>query len=70
MKNFTFTDIKIILPQVKEAGEGGIIPTSSTTVQLSFGDALAIALMNKKKFNKFQFKLLHPAGNLGKKLFR
>jgi len=62
------SDIKIILPEVKEAGEGGIIPTSSTTVQLSFGDALAIALMNKKKFDKFQFKLLHPAGNLGKKL--
>ena len=62
------SDIRIILPEVKEAGEGGFVPTSSTTMQLAFGDALAIALMNKKKFNKFNFKTLHPAGTLGKML--
>ena len=37
-------------------------------MQLAFGDALAIALMNKKKFNKFNFRQLHPAGTLGKML--
>ena len=46
------SDIRIVLPEVTEAGEGGFVPTSSTTMQLAFGDALAVALMNKKKFNK------------------
>ena len=60
------SDIKLLTPQVKESG--GIIPTSSTTVQLALGDALAISLMKQKKFNKFDFKKLHPAGALGAKL--
>lgn len=62
------SDIKIILPEVKEAGAGSFVPTSSTSMQLAFGDALAITLMSKKKFNKFNFKQLHPAGTLGKML--
>jgi len=61
------SNIKLLLPEVKESGHG-IVPTSSTTIQLSFGDALAIALMKKKKFGKLDFKKFHPAGNLGKKL--
>ena len=60
------SDIKLLTPQVKESG--GIIPTSSTTVQLALGDALAISLMKQKKFNKLDFKKLHPAGTLGAKL--
>jgi len=60
------SDIKIILPEVKEVG--GFLPTSSTTMQLAFGDALAVSLMYKKKFNKFNFRQLHPAGTLGKML--
>ena len=60
------SDIKLLTPQVKESG--GIIPTSSTTVQLALGDALAISLMKQKKFNKRDFKKLHPAGALGAKL--
>tara|TARA_Y100000816_G_scaffold283341_1_gene260112 strand:- start:876 stop:1844 length:969 start_codon:yes stop_codon:yes gene_type:complete len=60
-------DIKLLLPEVEEAGHG-IVPTSSTSVQLSIGDALAIALMNYKKFGKLDFKKFHPAGSLGKKL--
>ena len=44
---------------------GGIIPTSSTTSQLALGDALAIATMKQKKFSKFDFKKIHPAGTLG-----
>jgi len=57
------SDIKLVIPEVKESG--GIVPTSSTTAQLALGDALAIAAMQYKKFNKFDFKKIHPAGNLG-----
>ena len=60
-------NIKLFIPEVKESGYG-IVPTSSTTAQLSLGDALSIALMKKKKFSKLDFKKFHPAGNLGKKL--
>ena len=60
-------DIKLFIPEVKEAGLG-IVPTSSTITQLSIGDALSIATMNKKKFNKFDFKKFHPAGSLSIKL--
>ena len=61
------SDIKLLIPEVKEAGYG-IIPTSSTTSQLALGDALAIACMNYKKFGKLDFKKLHPEGSLGAKL--
>ena len=61
------SNIKILIPEVQESGHG-IVPTSSTTVQLSIGDALAIALMEKKKFGKLDFKKYHPSGNLGNKL--
>ena len=60
------SDIKLLTPQVKESG--GIVPTSSTSVQLALGDALAISVMKQKKFNKLDFKKLHPAGTLGAKL--
>ncbi len=60
------SDIKILIPQVIEAG--GIVPTASTTTQLALGDALAIAAMNYKKFGKLDFKKLHPSGNLGAQL--
>ncbi len=60
------SDIKLLIPQVVEAG--GIIPTASTTVQLALGDALAIAVMQNKKFSKLDFKKLHPAGSLGAQL--
>ncbi len=61
------SNIKIFIPEVEESGFG-IVPTSSTTSQLSIGDALAIALMRKKKFGKLDFKRFHPSGNLGNKL--
>ena len=60
------SDIRLLTPQVKESG--GIVPTSSTAVQLALGDALAISVMKQKKFNKLDFKKLHPAGSLGAKL--
>ena len=60
------SDIKLLLPSVKEAG--GIVPTASTTAQLALGDALAISTMKFKKFGKLDFKKLHPAGTLGSQL--
>ena len=62
------SDIKILLPEVKEAGPGGIVPTSSTIVQLAIGDAIAIATMKQKKFGQKDFKKFHPSGSLGSKL--
>lgn len=61
------SDIKLLIPEVKEAGYG-IVPTSSTTAQLSLGDAIAIAAMQKKRFNKLDFKKFHPSGSLANKL--
>ena len=61
------SDIKLLIPEVTEAGLG-IVPTSSTINQLSIGDALAISALNKKKINKKDFKKFHPSGKLGAKL--
>ena len=61
------SNIKLFIPEVKEAGYG-IVPTSSTTSQLALGDALAIATMKQKKFNNKDFKKIHPAGSLGAQL--
>ena len=59
-------DIKLLSPQVIESE--GIVPTSSTTAQLALGDALAIATMKYKKFDKQDFKKIHPSGSLGQQL--
>jgi arabinose-5-phosphate isomerase len=61
------SDIKLLIPEVTEAGLG-IVPTSSTINQLSIGDALAVATLSKKKISKKDFKKFHPSGNLGAKL--
>jgi arabinose-5-phosphate isomerase len=62
------SDIKILLPKVKEADPDNLVPTSSTSLQLLFGDCLAICLMNKMKFTKEKFKIYHPGGNIGQTL--
>ena len=59
-------DIKLFIPKANEAE--GIVPTASTTAQLALGDSLAIASMKYKKFDKMDFKKLHPAGSLGAQL--
>jgi len=61
------SDIKLLIPEVIEAGLE-IVPTSSTISQLSIGDALAVATIEKKKISKKDFKNFHPSGNLGAKL--
>ena len=62
------SDIKILLPEVKEAGPGNIVPTASTIMQLSIGDAIAISTMRQKKFGEKDFKKFHPSGSIGAKL--
>jgi len=61
------SDIKLLIPEVVEAGLG-MVPTSSTINQLSIGDALAVASLNKKNISKKDFKKFHPSGNLGARL--
>ena len=60
------SDIKLFMPKAKEAE--GIVPTASTTAQLALGDSLAIASMKYKKFDRVDFRKLHPAGSLGAQL--
>ena len=62
------SDIPIILPKVKEADPIGMVPSSSTSITLLFGDSLMSALLAKQKFTKERFKIFHPGGNIGKTL--
>ena len=64
---YSASDIKLLIPEVMEAGLG-MVPTSSTISQLSIGDALAVAALNKKNISKRDFKKFHPSGNLGAQL--
>jgi len=58
-------DIALILPKVEEACPHGLAPTTSTTMQLALGDALAIALLEARGFSESDFKIYHPGGKLG-----
>ena len=62
------SDIKVLIPNVEEAGPGNFVPTSSTTIQLAMGDAIAITCMKAKNFGGKDFKKYHPSGSLGIKL--
>ena len=62
------SDVKILLPQVKESDPTGMVPTTSTSITLLLGDCLAVALMNKMRFSKERFKVFHPGGNIGQTL--
>ena len=61
-------NIKILIPEVKEAGEGAIVPSSSLITQASIGISLVIAVMKYKKHGIKVFRKLHPGGTLSKKL--
>ena len=62
------SDIKILIPKVKESDITGMVPTTSTSITLLLGDCLANTVMSKKKFSKEKFKLFHPGGNIGNSL--
>lgn len=62
------SDVKLVLPQAPEACGNGIVPTTSTTMTLALGDALAIVLMEHRKFTPEHFRTFHPGGKLGARL--
>ncbi len=62
------SDIRLILPKVKEADKTGMVPTSSTSLTLLLGDCLATTVIHQKKFSKEKFKIFHPGGNIGSSL--
>jgi arabinose-5-phosphate isomerase len=62
------SDIKLILPKVREADLTGMVPTSSTSITLLLGDCLATTVMQQRKFSKEKFKIFHPGGNIGSSL--
>ena len=59
------SDIKLLLPKVKESDVTGMVPTSSTSITMLLGDCLATTVMYKRKFSKEKFKVFHPGGNIG-----
>ena len=66
----TDADVALVLPDVQEACPMGLAPTTSTTVMLALGDAIAVAMLERKGFSADDFHALHPGGKLGRKLLR
>ena len=65
----SYADVFLDISVEKEACPLGIAPTTSTTLTMALGDALAVALMKKRGFKEQDFASFHPGGSLGKKLF-
>jgi arabinose-5-phosphate isomerase len=63
-------DVALVLPDSAEACPMGLAPTTSTTMMLVLGDALAVAMLEHKGFSGSDFQILHPGGQLGRKLLR
>ena len=63
-------DVCLLLPKATEACPMGLAPTTSTTMMLALGDALAIALLERRGFSPADFQVLHPGGQLGRRLLR
>lgn len=61
-------DIALLLPKLGEACGTGVVPTTSTTMTLALGDALAVALMEHRAFTPENFREFHPGGKLGARL--
>ena len=66
----TQADVAILLPSVPEACGTNTVPTTSTTMTLALGDALAIVVMQQRKFSAEDFRVFHPGGKLGARLTR
>ncbi len=64
------SDVALVLPPVREACPMGLAPTTSTTVMLVLGDALAVALMERRGFSADEYRNFHPGGSLGRALIR
>ena len=63
-------DVALILPDAAEACPMGLTPTTSTTMQIALGDALAVALLTRRGFGPTDFRRFHPGGKLGARLRR
>ncbi|MDP9057195.1 MAG: KpsF/GutQ family sugar-phosphate isomerase [Pseudomonadota bacterium] len=63
-----FADVAICLPTLREACAANIAPTTSTTLQLALGDAMALAVMDARGISKTRLRALHPAGTIGMRL--
>lgn len=63
-------DVALVLPQSPEACPLGLAPTTSTTMMLALGDAIAVALLERRGFSASDFKVFHPGGALGRQLLR
>ncbi len=63
-------DIRLLMPKVGEACPNGLAPTTSTTMMIAFGDALAVALLERMGLTPEQYKIFHPGGKLGQKLMK
>jgi arabinose-5-phosphate isomerase len=63
-------DVALVLPATEEACPLGLAPTTSTTMMLALGDAIAVALLERKGFSSEDFKVFHPGGRLGRRLLR
>ena len=63
-------DVTLILPAAMEACPMGLAPTTSTTMQMALGDALAVALLTRRGFTATDFRQFHPGGRLGARLTR
>ncbi len=63
-------DVALVLPAAPEACPMGLAPTTSTTMQVALGDALAVALLTRRGFTAADFRAFHPGGRLGAKLSR
>lgn len=63
-------DINLFIPKAREACPNGLAPTTSTTMMMALGDALAVALLNRMSLTAEQFKTFHPGGKLGQKLLK
>jgi arabinose-5-phosphate isomerase len=61
-------DVALVLPPAPEACGTGVVPTTSTTMTLALGDALAVALMEHRQFSPYDFRQFHPGGKLGAQL--
>jgi len=59
---------KIIVPKIQEACPHNLAPTTSTTMMIALGDAIALCLLKRREFKRENFKNLHPGGALGKRL--
>ncbi len=64
------SDVALILPKVREACPMGLAPTTSTTLMQVMGDALAVALMERRGFTAERYRDFHPGGSLGRALIR